>query len=172
MQADVTLGVIIAALAPPFGAAIIILFCLQSYVSLHIRQYNCIIDTYNRMLHKNEKSIFTYAFESTFLAALSSTLSTYDCIQPIRHTLAHNLHHAACSSRRLFHHCNIDIYQYSSGDGADAKYRSGRPAPELVLHALHLLQKKDADCNQFFDVFDALPLFISGENHYKKENIR
>ncbi|GHO93353.1 hypothetical protein KSF_034010 [Reticulibacter mediterranei] len=158
MQADVTLGVIIAAFAPPFGAAIIILFCLQSYVSLHIGQYNCIIDTYNRMLHKKEKSVFTYTLESTM----------YVCIQPIRHILAHNLHHAACPSHRLFHHCNINIYQYSGGDGADAKYRAVRPAPKLALHALHLLQKKDADCNQFFDVFDALPLFISGETTIKR----
>ena len=160
MQADVTLGVIIAALAPPFGAAIIILFCLQSYVSLHIGQYNCIVDTYNRMLHKNEKSVFRYT--------LSIALSTCACALPNRHTPAHNLHHAACPPHRLFHYHYINVYRYSGDDGVDAKYRSVQPASELALHALHLLQKKDADCNQFFDVFDALPLFISGGTTIKR----
>jgi hypothetical protein len=134
MQADVTLGVIIAALAPPFGAAIIILFCLQSYVSLHIGQYNCIIDTYNRMLHKKEKSVFRYT--------LLATLSTCACVLPNRHAPAHNLLHAACPPHRPLHSHYIDTYQYSSDDGADAKYRLVRPAPEQALHALHLCKRK------------------------------
>lgn len=135
MQADVTLGVIIAALAPPFGAAIIILFCLQSYVSLHIGQYNCIIDTYNRMLHKKEKSVL----ESVPDYSLSTTLPTYACTLPIRHAPTHYLLLAACPSCPLFHH--IDAYQYSvRWDGW--KYRSVRLAPELVLQALHLCKRK------------------------------
>jgi hypothetical protein len=109
MQADVTLGVIIAALAPPYGAAIVILFRLQSCVSLHIRQYNCIIDTHNRMLHKNEKSIFRYM--------LSPALSTYACTLPNRHAPVHNFHHAACPPYRLFHYHSIDAYQYSGAIG-------------------------------------------------------
>jgi len=150
MQADVTLGVIIAALAPPFGAAIIILFCLLSYVSLHIRQYYCIVDTYNRMLHKNKKSIFTNALS----VALPTALTMYACTPPERHTPAHTLHYAACSSRRFFHCRCICEYQYSNEMGE--KYRSVQPAPELALYVLHFLQKKDADCNQFFDVFQCL----------------
>lgn len=160
MQADVTFGVIIAALAPPFGAAIIILFCLLSCVSLHTRQYNWIIDTYNRMLHKNEKSVLTWT--------LSTVLSMYTCTLLNRHTLASTLHHAAYPSHRLFYYRCIDKYQYSGNDAMVAKYRSVRPAPALSLQALHLLHKKDADCNQFFDVFDALPLFISGGNTIKR----
>ncbi len=152
MQADVTLGVIIAALAPPFGAAIIILFCLLSYVSLHIRQYYCLIDTYNRMLHKNKKSIFTNALS----AVLPTALAMYACTPPERHTPAHNLHYAAYPSRRFFHHHYIGLYQYSGGDEMGAKYRSVQPASELALYVLHFLQEKDADCNQFFDVFQCL----------------
>jgi hypothetical protein len=133
MQADVTLGVIIAALAPPFGAAIIILFCLQSYVSLHSGQYNCIIDTYNRMLHKKEKSVH--------LKTLSSVLSTCACILPIRHAPAHNLLHAACPPHHPFH-LTISTYINIAGDGVDAKYRLVRPAPKLALQALHLCKRK------------------------------
>jgi hypothetical protein len=159
MQADVTLGVIIAALAPSFGAAIIILFCLQSYVFLHSGQYNCIIDTYNRMLHKKEKSVFRYT--------LSAALSTYACILPTRYAPAHNLLHAACPLHHPFHSHYIDTYQYS-GRWSGREVSIGAACSRTGSTSAALMQKKDADCNQFFDVFDALPLFISGGTIIKR----
>jgi hypothetical protein len=65
----------------------------------------------------------------------------------------------------------IDIYQYSER-WSGREVSIGAACSKTGSTSAALMQKKDADCNQFFDVFDALPLFISGGNHYKKENIR
>jgi hypothetical protein len=166
MQADVTLGVIIAALAPPFGAAIIILFCLQSYVSLHIGQYNCIIDTYNRMLHKKEKSVFTYTLSAALSSVLACMFAFYQSGM-LRLTTSSMLHAHPITLSTIAISTPINI----AGDGVGTKYRLVRLAPELALQALHLCKRKMLIA--ISSLMFLMPcLYSLAGNHYKKENTR
>jgi hypothetical protein len=131
MQADVTLGVIIAVLAPLYGAIITMLFCLQTYTALQTRNYNRIITARDRVIRRYDTNALTY----TAITGLCALLRVS--------TITRNSHHATPRFCRVNHHFHIGKHQYDvrdSYDGVRVEHRFARAVPALFLQALHLLK--------------------------------
>lgn len=122
MQADVTLGVIVAVLAPLYGAAIAMLFCPQACIVLQARNksthkhsetllpqlalrahlnvgnYHRIVATYRCGIRQNYINLLAYTFDR----------GVRTCLRPS--TLFHNSHHITPCSDYLRRYLDIDDY--------------------------------------------------------------